>query len=130
MLPMRSTGGGVVTEAMLYAFDLLESDSEDVRSHHLPSARPGWRSWRGAATGVTGGRKLNDFPCDKIAHPIPRFAGEINQAAGCIECHTQSANIPGLVSPNMRPEEWHRSLVAGGPATSTHVALYDRSAAK
>jgi len=24
MLPMRSTRGGVVTEAMLYAFDLLE----------------------------------------------------------------------------------------------------------
>ena len=28
MLPMRSTGGGVVTEAMLYAFDLLERDGE------------------------------------------------------------------------------------------------------
>src|SRR6516165_5367515 len=35
MLPMRSTGGGVVTEAMLYAFDLLERDGEDVRSRPL-----------------------------------------------------------------------------------------------
>jgi hypothetical protein len=30
---------------------------------------------------LTGGRKLNDFHCEKIAHSIPRFAGEIKQAA-------------------------------------------------
>jgi ATP-dependent DNA ligase len=36
---------GTVTEAMLYAFDLLELDGVDYRPLPLASARNGWHTW-------------------------------------------------------------------------------------
>jgi hypothetical protein len=35
--------GGTVSEAMLYAFDLLELDGENLRACRWSTARSGWR---------------------------------------------------------------------------------------
>jgi ATP-dependent DNA ligase len=36
---------GTISEAMLYAFDLLELDGEDLRGRLLGDLRNAWRGW-------------------------------------------------------------------------------------